>query len=238
MEKNIFLKKLTAFIVITLFIAASFIPSISGNSIEYSEKLGIKSQKYMNDQEDVLVTCYNFGLPGEPSKEIEIPQHEAEYLLEKIKELNFEVASNPLSEETQQLQDEIVDLADGYGLLPAGLSKSKVKEYLVHSFTPQTNRKGILPTQSKASEFLCTFVSTGSGGVLPIIALPRLIPILMIPIPRLFMRWKAQEAMTSCGGLRSGTGFIAYGQQKLKKSNIILPIVHLLFHKSTLMMEK
>jgi len=28
------------------------------------------------------------------------------------------------------------------------------------------------------------------------------------------MRWKAQEAMTSCGGLRSGTGFIAYGQQK------------------------
>ncbi len=28
------------------------------------------------------------------------------------------------------------------------------------------------------------------------------------------MRWKAQEAVTSCGGLRSGTGFIAYGQQK------------------------
>jgi len=35
----------------------------------------------------------------------------------------------------------------------------------------------------------------------------------MIPIPRLFMIWRAQEAVTSCGGLRSGTGFIAYGQQ-------------------------
>jgi len=68
-------------------------------------------------------------------------------------------------------------------------------------------------TQSKASEFLCTFVSSGSGGVLPIIALPRFIPILMIPIPRLLMIWRAQEAVTSCGGLRSGTGFIAYGQQ-------------------------
>ena len=73
MEKNIFLKKLTVFIVITLFIAASFIPSISGNSIEYGEKLSIKSQKHMNVQEDVLVTCYTFGMPGEPSKEIEIP---------------------------------------------------------------------------------------------------------------------------------------------------------------------
>jgi len=27
------------------------------------------------------------------------------------------------------------------------------------------------------------------------------------------MLWRAQDAMTSCGGLRSGTGFIAYGQQ-------------------------
>ncbi|MCK4348259.1 MAG: hypothetical protein KAW47_06560, partial [Thermoplasmatales archaeon] len=214
MEKNIFIKKATAFIIITLFIAASFMPSISGNVTELDKKQGIKSQKQVNDQEDVLVTCYNFGLPGEPSKEIEIPLYEAEYLLDKIKELNYAVASNPSSDKTQQLQDEIVDLADGYGLLPTGLSKNKAKEHLIHSFTSQTNRCGFLPqTQGKASEFLCTFVSAGSGGVLPIIALPRFIPILMIPIPRLFMIWRAQEAVTSCGGLRSGTGFIAYGQQ-------------------------
>jgi len=214
MEKNLFIKKTAAFIIIILFIAASFIPSISGNVTELDKKQSAKSQKQVNDQEDVLVTCYNFGMPGEPSKEIEIPLYETEYLLDKIKELNFAVASDPLSEKTQQLQDEIVDLADGYGLLPTGLSKNKAKEHLIHSFTPQTDRKGILPqTQGKASEFLCTFVSTGSGGVLPIIALPRLIPILMIPIPRLFMIWRAQEAVTSCGGLRSGTGFIAYGQQ-------------------------
>ena len=214
MDKNLFIKKATAFIVITLFIAASFIPSISGNVTELDKKQSIKSQKHVEDQEDVLVTCYNFGMPGKPSKEIEIPQHEAEYLYEKIKELNFAVASDPLSEITQQLQIEIIDLADEYDLLPTGLSKNQVKEQLVHKIIPQTNRMGFLPQiQGKASEFLCTFVSAGSGGVLPIIALPRLIPILMIPIPRLFMIWRAQEAVTSCGGLISGTGFIAYGQQ-------------------------
>jgi len=214
MEKNLFIKKAMAFVIIILFIVASFMPSISGNVTELDKKQSIKSQKQVNNQEDVLVTCYTFGMPGESSKEIEIPLYEAEYLLDKIKELNYAVASDPLSDKTQRLQNEIVDLADGYGLLPTGLSKSKAKEHLIHSFTSQTNGGRFLPqTQSKASEFLCTFVSTGSGSVLPIIALPRLIPILMIPIPRLFMIWRAQEAVTSCGGLRSGTGFIAYGQQ-------------------------
>jgi len=214
MEKNLFIKKATAFTIIILFIVASFIPSISGNVTELDKKLSIKSQKQVNDQEDVLVTCYNFGMPGESSKEIEISLYEAEYLYEKIKELNFAVAADPLSERTLQLQIEIIDLADEYDLLPTGLSKNRVKEQYLHAYKQRTKRTGFLPqTQSKASEFLCTFVSSGSGGVLPIIALPRFIPILMIPIPRLLMIWRAQDAVTSCGGLRSGTGFIAYGQQ-------------------------
>ena len=214
MGKKSLIKKVTALAIITVFFTTSILPTISGIDIETNEKQNIITQKPEEVEKKVTVTCYNFGMPGEPSKEIEIPQHEAEYLYEKIKELNFAVASDPLSERTQQLQIEIIDLADEYDLLPTGLSKNLVKEQLVHKIIPQTNRMGFLPqTQSKASEFLCTFVSSGSGGVLPIIALPRVIPILMIPIPRLLMIWRAQEAVTSCGGLRSGTGFIAYGQQ-------------------------
>jgi len=134
MEKNLFIKKAIAFIIIILFIVASFIPSISGNVTELDKKLSIKLQKQVNDQEDVLVTCYNFGMPGEPSKEIEIPQHEAEYLYGKIKELNYAVAADPLSERTLQLQIEIVDLADEYDLLPTGLSKNLVKEQYLHTY--------------------------------------------------------------------------------------------------------
>ena len=36
----------------------------------------------------------------------------------------------------------------------------------------------------------------------------------MAPIPRLFVGWKTDAGYTSCGGLVSGTGFIASGQQK------------------------
>jgi len=212
-EKSLF-KKAIALAIIIVFFSTSILPSISGIDIENYEQKNIITQNREELEKKVTVTCYNFGMPGQPSKEIEIPQHEAEYLYGKIKELNFAVAIDPLSERTQQLQIEIVDLADEYDLLPTGLSKNEVKKRNLQAYKAQTNRVKFSPqTQGKASEFLCTFVSTGSGGVLPIIALPRLIPILMIPIPRLFMIWRAQEAVTSCGGLRSGTGFIAYGQQ-------------------------
>jgi len=123
MEKNLFIKKATAFTIIIL---------------ELDKKQSALSQKQVNDQNEVLVTCYNFGMPGEPSKEIEIPQHEAEYLYGKIKELNFAVASDPLSERTLQLQIEIIDLADEYNLLPTGLSKNLVTEQYLHKVKHQS----------------------------------------------------------------------------------------------------
>jgi hypothetical protein len=63
-------------------------------------------------------------------------------------------------------------------------------------------------------ELFCNFVSTGEGAAFPIIILPRFIPIVMAPIPRLFVGWKTLEGFTSVGGLVSRTGFIASGQQQ------------------------
>ena len=63
-------------------------------------------------------------------------------------------------------------------------------------------------------EMFCNFVSTGEGAAFPIIILPRFIPIIMAPIPRLFVGWKTSEGFTSVGGLVSGTGFYAVGQQQ------------------------
>ena len=112
MSKNSLLKKVITITIITVFFTTSILPSISGIDIETNEKQNIKTQKPEEVEKKVTVTCYNFGMPGKPLKEIEIPQHEAEYLYGKIKELNFAVDSDPLSERTQQLQNQINDLAD------------------------------------------------------------------------------------------------------------------------------
>ena len=212
MKENYLLKESGVVSIIVLFICASFVPSISGYS-EDADQVDIDVADVCELQEDVIVTCRTFGFPGEPTQEITMSLTDAESLYDKIKELQIEVARDPLSDKTLQLQHEIITLADEHDLLPAGLSPDTLTSRLHPSWTLQNRRLETLPLPSKGSELFCTFVSTGSGGLLPIIVLPRLIPIIMTPIPRLFMIWNADEAITSCGGLRSGTGFIAYGQQ-------------------------
>ena len=215
MEKNIFLKKLTAFIVITLFIAASFIPSISGNTTEFDKKQSIKSQKHAEDQEDVLVTCYTFGMPGDRSQEFEMTYKEITELFDTITEYSKENMYDPQSQKTQQLLQDIFTIAEERNLLPADITPETFQRQ-INYFTKKQNTK-IAPSpilQKRASAFFCNFATTGTGSQFPIIIFPRLIPIIQLPIPRLFLRWTATNGITSCGGLLSGKGYIAYGPQK------------------------
>jgi len=212
MKRNYLLKKSGVVGIIIIFICSSFVSNIGGYS-EDTSQVDIDIEDVCELQEDVIVTCRTFGFPGEPSQEITMSSSDAEFLYDKIKELQIEVARDPLSDKTQQLQHEIIILADEHNLLPAGLSVETLKSRLTPTLRPQHHKLALPRLQNKASEMFCNYVSTGSGSALPIIILPRLIPILLTPIPRLFVRWSTLEGVTSCGGLRSGTGFIAYGAQ-------------------------
>ena len=95
------------------------------------------------------------------------------------------------------------------------LSGDGLKKTLQTRYNPFLNNR-INPfstQQNRASQWFCNFATTGTGSQFPVIIFPRLIPIIQLPIPRAFLRWNAAEGITSCGGLRSGKGFIAYGQQ-------------------------
>jgi len=213
MKKVNLLKKSGVVGIIVIFICASFVPSIGGYSEDTTILVDTDIEDVWDSQENVLVTCSAFGFPGEPSQEITMSLDEAKFLYDKIKELQIETARDPLSDKTLQLQHEIIILADGHNLLPASLSVETLKSRLTSTLRPQHPRITLPRLQNRASEMFCNYVSTGSGTSLPIIILPRLIPILLTPIPRLFVRWKTSEGITSCGGLRSGTGFIATGAQ-------------------------
>ena len=212
MKKNHFLKKVGVVGIIVIFIFASFVSNIGGYS-EESSQVDADAANVCELEENVVVTCSTFGFPGEPSQEITMSLSEAELLLDKIKELQIENARDPLSEKTQLLQHEIIALADEHNLLPAGLSVEILRSRLVPSQRSQHPRITLPYIQNRASELFCNYVSTGSGSSFPIIILPRLIPIFLTPIPRLFVRWSTMDGVTSCGGLRSGTGFIAIGPQ-------------------------
>jgi len=212
MKKVNLLKKSGVVGIIIIFICASFVSNIGGYS-EDASQVDTDVAEVCELKEDVLVTCNTFGFPGEPTQEITMSLTDAESLYDKIKELQIEIARDPLSDKTQQLQHEIITLADEHNLLPSGLSVETIQSRLTPTLRPQLPKLKLPRLQNTASEMFCNYVSTGSGSALPIIILPRLLPILLSPIPRLFVRWKTTEGMTSCGGLRSGTGFIAYGAQ-------------------------
>jgi len=200
--------------IIVLFVLASFTPIIGGYS-EKTNQIDTDIEDVYEPKENVLATCRTFGFPGKQTNEIFMSINEAEILLNKIEKLQIEIARDPRSERTYQLQNEIIDLANEYNLLPEDLSAKMLKSRLHPSWIPENHRLGFLPTlQNKASEWMCNFASTGSGSSFPVIIFPRLIPILLTPIPRVFLRWSAFEGVTSCGGLLSGKGFIASGQQK------------------------
>ncbi len=143
MKRNYLLKKSGVVGIIIIFICSSSVSSIGGYSEEASQA-DIDIEDVCEPKENVLVTCSTFGFPGEPSQEITMSLTDAELLYDKIKELQIEIARDPLSDKTQQLQHEIIALADDYDLLPAGLSPDTLTSRLHPSWTLQNRRSGTL----------------------------------------------------------------------------------------------
>ncbi|HIH28959.1 MAG TPA: hypothetical protein HA260_04050, partial [Thermoplasmata archaeon] len=170
-----------------------------------------------SNQEDIgvtqnaLVTCYVGGMPRSQSLSYESVVH----LKELFSELAAANAHSPYSAKTQDLQQQILSFAEDNGLLPKGFSADVFFNQL-HEQSQRIISKSIgsaFPL-GVGRQMFCNFVATGEGSAFPIIILPRFIPFIMAPIPRLFVGWKTPMGITSCGGLLSGTGFYAVGEQQ------------------------
>jgi len=205
---NIFL---TAGVVTLLFLsgcASGIIRTSQSNTTNVSQ------QENTRTNDTAIITTYVSGVPHSQM----ISYESGTYLKELFSELAIANAHDPCSAETQQLQQQILIFAEEQGLLPARMSADMVLAQLgkrSQSFTPQSiGGDPSVYTAGIGREMFCNFVSTGEGAAFPIIILPRFIPFIMAPIPRLFVGWKTPMGVTSCGGLRSGTGFIAFGQQQ------------------------
>jgi len=208
MNRNILFKKMLVFIIIALFFCVSVVPCFCVVSEDVEEQsvvpLGERS-----------VTCYFFDRLGNGESSVVLSSVDFDRFFSVFEELNYLVAFHPFSDETKDLKLEFVDLLDGLGLIPEGFSKVGV----ISLMSPVFNNHGSLfslPSVSggRGSAFFCNFATLGEGSQFPVIILPRLIPFLLLPIPRVIMHWDAYDGVTSCGGLLSGKGFIALGAQQ------------------------
>lgn len=198
--------------VVALFLLCGCVSGIGSTSLSTTSNTSLQKNAVTND--DAIITCYVGGVPHSQA----ISYESGAYLKELFSALVSANAHDPCSAETQHLQQQILLYAEQQGLLPAGMSADPIFEQLGkrnQNFAPQIF-DGVLPVSNAGTgrELFCNFVSTGEGSAFPIIILPRFIPFIMSPIPRLFVGWKTPMGITSCGGLRSGTGFIASGEQQ------------------------
>jgi hypothetical protein len=114
MKEGIFKKGLVVGIII-LFIGASVIPIISG-TIGRTSSIKLKvSQSSMN--------CYAYGETWNKESNTVLSPDKINEIYNVFTDLKHQIVYDPLSDETQALKIEFVDLLDENGLIPDGYSK-------------------------------------------------------------------------------------------------------------------
>jgi len=208
------LKNFIILLIVAVFLFSSSSPVIIGISKDNLQK----NTNITNDfekEDSISLTCQTFGLCENSKKEVELSKGEIDLFFKKINNLALGIASNTNSLYIEQLQEEILLLAKQYSLLPTDICLNDIKPYFASESNTINPKLGVLPVMgNRGTASFCNFATTGSGMQFPIIIFPRLIPILMTPIPRAFLHWNANDGYTSCGGLLTGKGFIADGMQQ------------------------
>ena len=205
-------KKTIVVIIVLSFLYTSFFPISYGKNVSIDENKKIVQESEKNDI--VSVNFYYMGIDEQNIKEIELSKKEVEAIFNKIQKYSIKIASDSSSIEAKYLKNEIFEIADEKGLLSENIFNELLTQDNSELFKPKNQKiSPIIIPQNRASALLCNFATTGEGSQFPIIIFPRLIPILLVPIPRIFLKWSAIEGVTSCGSLLTGKGFIATGQQ-------------------------
>jgi hypothetical protein len=201
-------------IILLLFIA-NIVPTSIGQKQRTSEQQTIPETPLQPIEKTASFTFYVIGKNGGEKQEMMLSTATALTIYEHYQELQREMTLNPSSDTTQRIQQDFIRLLIEHDAIPTTLSQEQLFS-LIRPPTPPLKHlpRSILPFQNKASEWFCNFATFGEGAAFPIIILPRFIPIILTPIPRVFIYWSTEKGLTSVGGLLSGTGFLAGGQQK------------------------
>lgn len=213
--KGMKLKSGLIFGLVVLLLTTSIAPRGIGQTHTLTQQQNITATSLPSTEKTSSFTLYVIGKNGLEKQEKILSASNTLRIYEKYQELKKEMTSNPYNDKTQRVTQEFFDLLVENHALPTGISKDQLLSLTQPPVIPPKHlRTDIHPIQNKASEWFCNFATFGEGSAFPIIILPRLIPFLLMPIPRAFVWWSTPEGLTSVGGLISHTGFLAGGQQK------------------------
>jgi hypothetical protein len=213
--KNINFTRCVTFVLIFLLISISFSLNISANYVEKQDKESLSFFERLDNVEYAPVTCYASGFQNSYiERQQNLSTQEIKTLFIKLEGLNSLISKKSSNEDISKKQIEIINYAKQKALLPKDFKLTEDISNLqlalnINNFIQSKQYEPLF----RLNQFVCNFISFGSGSTGPFIIFPRLVPILLFPIPRLFFMWSADEGLTSCGGFLRMRGFIAQGKQ-------------------------
>jgi hypothetical protein len=201
--------------IIFLFLCANIATGIKKNTQDTQSQLFVSIKDTNETHDTVPITVSIYKKTGITQQTIDVTVEDATKMLELFTTLRNSMADELSSNITKHLQHDFLNLLRENDAIPEGVTSEELLSLMQPPALPFKHLPtGVLPFQNKASEWFCNFATFGEGAAFPIIILPRFIPIILTPIPRVFIYWSTDKGITSVGGLLSGTGFLAGGQQK------------------------
>jgi len=207
MVKTELLKKEAVLGIILLFIFGCCMPGLNGTSIMKKSQQVSLTPGVETQVEKTLVTCVAFGTTRNMKQQVTLTQQDASMILEQLRELKTAMTQHPYSEKTKTMRQAFVDLLAEKNLIPQGTSNETYLsllsprwiERIQHSGNPLLSQ----PFTNHGTSTFCSIGGEGSGV---------LIPLFMLPRPRIAMLWLG-NGETLAANLLTSRGYVAEGLQ-------------------------
>jgi hypothetical protein len=209
MMKSHDFKKEVIFGIIFLFISGCCMPALTSSSLIKKNQSNSLISQSDETMEKMVVTCTTYGKIRDAKQTVTLTHEEATLVFTKLQELKSEITQYPFSEKTQALKTAFIDLLAEKGLLQKGLSKETYYSLLSPRWVERLRNKEntISSLTSYLNSGTCVLCSVGGEGS------GLLIPLFLLPRPRIAMFWLSSDSITTASNLITSKGYIAGGAQ-------------------------
>jgi len=206
--KGIVIKTGLVFGLVMVLLSTNIAPGLLGRSSDSVQQKSVDALFIPTPEKTSVFSLNVFGTTGLKKHDVALSADDATLIFDKLKELKSEMTQHLYSEKTQSLKIAFVDLLDEKGIIPNGVSKEAYLSLLNPRWVERLQKTGNTasfpqPFANRGTCALCSLGGEGSGILLPLFLLPR---------PRIAMLWLG-TGLTTAANLLTSKGYVAEGAQ-------------------------
>jgi hypothetical protein len=206
--KGIVVKVGLVFGLVIVLLSTNITPGLLGRSSDLVQQKSADALFIPTSPKTSVFSLNVFDKTNQKKIDVALSTDDATLIFDKLKELKSEMTQHPFSEETHSLKIAFIDLLVEKGVISNGVSKEAYLSLLNPKWVerlPNTGNTRSLsqPYANRGTSVLCSLGGEGTGILIPLFLLPR---------PRIAMLWLG-TGLSSAANLLTGKGYIAGGAQ-------------------------